>query len=248
MSARWWFRSCSDKGYDGRIPGDRYRTDISVPIAETLSIPGTHVTPGTAGTVRTTGGERTDRTIDRPAGSRYDETLTREISSAILSSESSRMPDFSVRSYRSEDLPVLKKIMVEAFDGVSIDQGIEREFGEINGHNWQWRKARHLDEDVRRDPEGIFVVEQDGRILGFLSSWIDPEAGIGHIPNISLVPESRGQGVGRHLIGLAMERFRAAGLTHARIETLVQNDIGDHLYTSCGFKEVARQVHFAAEL
>jgi ribosomal protein S18 acetylase RimI-like enzyme len=37
-------------------------------------------------------------------------------------------------------------------------------------------------------------------------------------------------------------------LTHARIETLVQNGVGNHLYTSIGFREVARQIHFAIDL
>ena len=138
--------------------------------------------------------------------------------------------------------------MVDAFDGVSIDQGIERLYGEVNGRDWQWRKGRHLDEDVRRDAEGIIVAELDGVVLGFISTWMDREAGIGHIPNISLVPESRGKGIGRRLINLAMDRFREAGLSHAKIETLEQNGIGNHLYTDCGFREVARQVHFVAPL
>ena len=158
------------------------------------------------------------------------------------------MPDVLIRAYRSSDLPKLKTIMVAAFEGVSIDQGIERAFGSINGHAWQWRKARHLDDDVRRDPEGIFVAEKASRIIGFVSTWIDPEASIGHIPNISLVPECRGQGIGRQLLERAFDRFRAAGISHAKIETLEQNEIGRHLYESVGFREVARQVHFVAEL
>ena len=74
------------------------------------------------------------------------------------------------------------------------------------------------------------------------------EAGIGHIPNISLVPECRGHGIGRRLIELVMDRFREAGLSHAKIETLEQNGTGKHLYTDCGFQEVSRQVHFIASL
>ncbi|HVJ68480.1 MAG TPA: GNAT family N-acetyltransferase [Caulifigura sp.] len=152
------------------------------------------------------------------------------------------------RSYRPDDLPTLKAIMVDAFDGVSIDQGIERLYGPVNGHDWKWRKARHLDEDAAREPEGILVAEQDGRIIGFVTSWIDREAGIGHIPNISLVPEARGMGLGRELLTRVLDRFRAVGLTHAKIETLVQNAVGNHLYGSLGFREVARQIHFVAEL
>ncbi len=152
------------------------------------------------------------------------------------------------RRYQDADLPTLKAIMVQAFDGVSIDQGMQREFGIINGREWQWRKARHLDDDVRRDRNGIIVAEQDGRIVGFVSTWLDHEAGIGHIPNISIVPECRGKGLGRQLLEMAKDRFREAGLTHAKIETLIQNEIGNHLYQSLGFKPIAQQVHFVASL
>jgi ribosomal protein S18 acetylase RimI-like enzyme len=155
---------------------------------------------------------------------------------------------FVIRNYRPEDLPVLTAIMVDAFEGVSIDQGIENVFGPINGRDWKWRKARHLAEDARRDPLGIFVAECDGKVVGFVSTWMDRESGIGHIPNISLTGESRGLGLGRQLLEHALARFRQAGLTHAKIETLAHNAIGNHLYPSVGFKEVARQVHFVAEL
>ena len=60
-----------------------------------------------------------------------------------------------IRSYQPADLETLKTITVEAFQGVSIDEGIEREYGPINGHDWKWRKAGHVEADVRRDPEGI---------------------------------------------------------------------------------------------
>jgi len=153
-----------------------------------------------------------------------------------------------IRPYRPDDLPTLKAITVAAFDGVSIDQGIEHEFGPINGHDWQWRKARHLDDDASRDPSGIFVAEHEGQIAGYITTWQDRAAGIGHIPNLAIAAEFRGQGLGRQLIEHALAHFRASGLPCAKIETLVQNDIGNHLYRSLGFREVARQIHFVAEL
>lgn len=153
-----------------------------------------------------------------------------------------------IRSYRHEDLPTLKCIVVDAFEGVSIDQGIERLFGPINHNDWKWRKARHLDDDLERDPNGIFVAEIDGRVVGFITTWQDREVGMGYIPNIAIQAEFRGQGLGHQLIEHAMQHFRDSGLTHAKIETLEQNATGHHVYTSLGFYEVARQIHFVADL
>jgi len=153
-----------------------------------------------------------------------------------------------IRPCRPDDLPSLREMTVEAFDGVSIDQGIDALFGPIGGHDWRWRKARHVDEDARRDPAGLFVLEDDDRPVGYISTWIDREAGLGHIPNLVLLPEYRGHGWGRRLIEHALEHFRANQITHAKIETLVQNAVGNHLYTSLGFREVARQIHFVADI
>jgi len=153
-----------------------------------------------------------------------------------------------IRPYRPGDLEVIKEITVEAFSGVSIDQAAELVYGPINGRDWKWRKARHIDADVARDVEGILVVEVEGTVVGYITTWQDTEAGIGYIPNLAFVPEWRGKGLGRRLIVEALDRFRAAGLSHAKIETLAQNEVGHHLYTSIGFQEVAQQVHFFADL
>jgi ribosomal protein S18 acetylase RimI-like enzyme len=154
-----------------------------------------------------------------------------------------------IRPFQPTDLDALKAMTVEAFDGVSIDQGIERVHGNIAGHDWRWRKARHLDDDLRRDPDGIFtLVDAQDRPQGYVSTWCDREAGIGHIPNIVVAAACRGQGWGRRLLEHACEHFRSRGLSHAKIETLAQNAIGNHLYREVGFVEVARQVHFVADL
>jgi ribosomal protein S18 acetylase RimI-like enzyme len=77
---------------------------------------------------------------------------------------------------------------------------------------------------------------------------VDRAAGKGRIPNIALVPEARGQGLGHRLIQHALDYFRREGLAYAMIETLQGNEIGEHLYPACGFVEVARQIHFALKL
>ena len=104
-------------------------------------------------------------------------------------------------------------------------------------------------EGVAREVEGILVVESaEGEVVGYITTWQDVDGGIGYIPNLAFVPEWRGRGLGRLLIQMALDRFREAGLSHAKIETLAQNEVGHHLYTSIGFREVARQVHFFADL
>jgi len=153
-----------------------------------------------------------------------------------------------IRIYQPADLEAIRALTVSAFDGVTLEQNVEQALGELNGHDWQWRKARHVDEDARLSSAGIFVAEQDGKVVGYISTLIDREAGKGRIPNLAVAAELRGQGLGRTLIEHVLQYFREQGLAYAMIETMAQNAIGHHLYTSCGFVEVARQVHFARRL
>src|SRR5207244_2725937 len=109
-----------------------------------------------------------------------------------------------IRPYQPSDLAELKRITTEGFEGVSIDHGIEQAFGLIHGHDWRWRKARHIDHDVARDPAGVFVAEDDGRVVGYITTWQDREAAIGHIPNLAIAATHRNRGLGRQLIEHAM--------------------------------------------
>jgi ribosomal protein S18 acetylase RimI-like enzyme len=153
-----------------------------------------------------------------------------------------------LRSYQPSDLGELKRITVEAFDGIALDQMVQAKIGALPGPDWRWRKARHVDDDVAATPAGIFVAESDGRILGYISTRLDRETNKGRIPNLALVPEARGHGLGRRLIEHALEYFRREGMTFAMIETMAANEVGNHLYPACGFVEVARKVHFARKL
>jgi ribosomal protein S18 acetylase RimI-like enzyme len=155
---------------------------------------------------------------------------------------------FEIRVYAPTDLAELKRITVEAFEGIALDQRIEAQLGILHGRDWRWRKARDVEDDAHANPSGVFVAVQDSRILGYISTRLDHEAGKGRIPNIAVVPDARGTGLGRQLIEHALQYFRQQGMSFAVIETMAYNEVGNHLYPSCGFIEVGRQVHFARKL
>jgi len=156
--------------------------------------------------------------------------------------------DILIRPYQPADLDALRRLTIESFAGVTLEQNVEDALGVLNGHDWRWRKARHVDEDMAANPAGVFVAEAGGRVVGYVSTRIDREAGRGRIPNLAVAEDARNHGLGRRLIEHALDYFRAEGLAYAVIETMAQNPVGNHLYPACGFAEVARQVHFARRL
>lgn len=154
-----------------------------------------------------------------------------------------------IRPYRETDRQGLKDLTVESFQGVSIDHGIDLLLGAAAGRDWRWRKARHIDDDIDM-PGGELAVAEDeiGATVGYVTMQFDRETRIGWIHNLAVDPGVRNQGLGRLLLEHALDRFRAEGMTVAKIETLEQNPVGRHLYPSLGFREVARQIHYAMDL
>ena len=153
---------------------------------------------------------------------------------------------YSIRPYQSDDLEAIKVITLAGFAGVSLDHALEEKLGgELAGHDWRWRKARHIVDDVAVHAEGIFVAKAEGEVVGYISTALDREAGKGRIPNLAVAASARGQGIGRALIGHALDYFRKEKLAYAVIETMDTNPIGQTLYPASGFQEIARQVHYA---
>jgi len=153
-----------------------------------------------------------------------------------------------IRLYQPSDLEELRRMTIEGFDGTAIDQNVENSFGILGGHDWRWRKARHVNDDVEANPEGVFVAEEEGRVMGYITTRIDREVSKGRIPNLAVDEHARGRGLGRRLIEHALEYFRREGMAYVMIETMANNAVGQHLYPSCGFVEAGRQIHYALKL
>lgn len=153
-----------------------------------------------------------------------------------------------LRCYKPSDLERLREITIEAFNGVSIDQNIEKMFGALNGVHWQELKAGNVTKDTDDNPAGIFVAEKEGEVAGYITCSADRRALSGQIINLAVDGRFRGRGLGRALIERAHEYFREEGMLYARIETLEQNDLCMAFYPRTGYREVARKVYFFQEL
>jgi ribosomal protein S18 acetylase RimI-like enzyme len=155
-----------------------------------------------------------------------------------------------IRPYRETDRQVLRDLTVEAFQGVSIDHNIDEVLGPVAGRDWRWRKGRHIDRDIDAQGGELAVAEEveTGRAVGYVTMLLDQETLIGWIDNLAVADDVRNQGLGRRLLEHALDRFRAGGMTVAKIETLEQNPVGQYLYPALGFREVARQIHYAMDL
>ena len=156
---------------------------------------------------------------------------------------------YRIRVYRPDDLRRLQEITADTFGPVSIDRNMEQRLGAFGEGGWKGRKVAAIADDCRLQPNGVFVAEElGGRVVGYVTTRLSATSRIGWVPNLAVDPAHQGKGLGRTLLEHAIEFFREQGMEVAKIETLEQNPVGQNLYPSLGFIEVARQIHYAMRL
>ena len=146
------------------------------------------------------------------------------------------------------DAQAAARITRDAFDGVSIDQAMEKALGRRGKVGWRDLKGREVRNEFEQTPGSCFVAKSAGRVVGFVTTGVDSYASCGRIVNLAVAASWRERGIGRQLIQRALDHFRALGLKQAKIEPLTTNPVGQHLYPATGFKEVARQIHYVMAL
>lgn len=155
---------------------------------------------------------------------------------------------FTIRRARADETERLREITIEAFDGVSIDQNIERRFGLLADTTWQERKGGEVVEECESGALDVFVAELNGTVTAYVTTRLDPRTLTGHISHLAADPRHQGGGQGRALMEHALEHLRESGMRHARIETIEQNAVCCAFYPRMGFQEVARKIYYAREL
>lgn len=153
-----------------------------------------------------------------------------------------------IRTFREQDRERVHEITAGSFRDASIHGKIEALYGELRGTTWVDRKLEDIDQDIEIDAEGVLVAELDGEVVGYITTTVDEQTGIGRIPNLAVAADCQGRGVGKALINAALDRFRDEGMEYAKIETLATNEAGGSLYPKAGFKELVRQIHYVMRM
>jgi ribosomal protein S18 acetylase RimI-like enzyme len=97
-----------------------------------------------------------------------------------------------------------------------------------------WRSFQERLPGYRADLD-LLVVAPDGTGASAITCWYDLATRCGEIEAVGTVPEHRRRGLCRALIIDGLRRLRAAGATHAVVQTTIANAPARALYPSCGF-------------
>ena len=99
-------------------------------------------------------------------------------------------------------------------------------------------------------PESFaFVAEDEGRPVGYVIGFYEEphfmwETGrVGHVDSFYVLPETRGQGVGRRLMEAAYAAMREAGASTVALEMVADNEVARGFYEQEGFTTTFVQMH-----
>ena len=87
-------------------------------------------------------------------------------------------------------------------------------------------------------PRETATVGDDGRVVGYVVADTVPNHGeaIGHVKDIAVATECRGDGLGRRLLGQALRVLADEGAASVKLEVRRSNDVARALYADFGFE------------
>lgn len=125
-----------------------------------------------------------------------------------------------IRPYRSADADAVLHFALRAWAPVfeSIEQALAPEvFSAFYPEGW--RKSQRTAIRAALEGQHVWVAEQDGAVVGFVSVVLHSDDAMGEIHMIAVDPDHQQSGLGSALTEHAVGWMRDAGMTVAMVET-----------------------------
>jgi ribosomal protein S18 acetylase RimI-like enzyme len=136
-----------------------------------------------------------------------------------------RREDVVLRTARQLDLPSVDEITIICYAPIqaSFVAMLGQDCYERVRHNpeltWEERKISQNRRLYDEHPDWVWVLEQDRQVFGFVTFYLFPEQGYGHIDNNGVRPERAGMGWGKFMYQHVLQHFRDHGLRYAHVDT-----------------------------
>lgn len=142
-----------------------------------------------------------------------------------------RVPDgVTLRSFRPDDVDAVVAVNGRAF-------ATHPEQGAMDRADFERRSASDW-----FDPDGLFVAERDGEVVGF--HWTKVEDGLGEVYVVGVDPSAHGGGLGSALTARGLRFMHEQGVRTVDLYVEADNEPALRTYRRLGFVEHARDTLF----
>ena len=107
---------------------------------------------------------------------------------------------------------------------------------------WEESTFRGL---MRRPSAALLVAETDDELTGYSVMWFAADEG--ELGDIAVVPERRGEGIGRRLLRESISVAASRGTRSLYLEVRESNDVARRLYENVGFSVVGVRKQYYTE-
>jgi GNAT superfamily N-acetyltransferase len=129
-----------------------------------------------------------------------------------------------IRPARAEDLPVAQQLIVRSINELTERHG----FGPMASV----RPADFQLFSLKDDPDGLWIAEADGEIVGSAFSWVNED--FWFLAELFINPARQGDGIGGALMARTYEHARSKGARNRALITFTFNTVSQGLYIKHG--------------
>jgi ribosomal protein S18 acetylase RimI-like enzyme len=128
------------------------------------------------------------------------------------------------RPARAQDLATVDALVVGSINDLTVRHGFGP-MASLSPPNFQLFS-------LKDDPDGLWVAEDGGNLLGFAWSWVCGD--IWFLAQLFVDPAQQGRGIGNELLKLALDHSRKSGAAHKALITFTFNRVSQGLYMRHG--------------
>jgi ribosomal protein S18 acetylase RimI-like enzyme len=151
-----------------------------------------------------------------------------------------------IRPAAISDHEPLMAMVIESFEPITWQKKLDEAIGPLNGCDWQERWRQRLVNIFAT--QVVLVGQLDGELAAMATATIDERATLVFLDLLAVARRFQGRGLGREMLRGAIEHYRTLGCQYVHLDCLTDNESGNALYESEGFREVARHIRWFREI
>lgn len=126
-----------------------------------------------------------------------------------------------IRAYKADDLPLIMDIGNRAWREIytMFRECYGDELFQILVPDQTTAKGNQIKSHCENHSEWVYVCEEGGCVVGFVTFWMDMDVKIGEIGNNAVDPDCGLKGIGQQMYKAVLDYFRENGMRYAKVGT-----------------------------